>query len=77
MTRRPLHWLLLIAAGAAGGCATKPYLSDGDANSAEVGFTGNPASATELAREHCARYEKGARFLDASENIAYFACEPR
>jgi hypothetical protein len=66
---------LMIVGAAACGCAEKPYLSAGDANSAEVGFSGNLAAATEVAREHCARYEKAPRFLDSSANIAYFACE--
>lgn len=69
--------LVLIAAVAGAGCAAKPYLSEGDANSAEVGFSGDPSVASEIANQHCARYEKVARFLDASENIAYFACEHR
>ncbi len=57
------------------GCAEKPYLSAGDADAAEVGYSRDLAAATEIAKAHCARYEKVPRFLDASENIAYFACE--
>jgi hypothetical protein len=66
----------LVLAAAATSCAEKPYLSAGDAKSAEVGYTRDLAAATEVAREHCARYEKVPRYLDSSENIAYFACEP-
>jgi hypothetical protein len=58
------------------GCATQPYLSAGNANSAEVGYSGDLAAATEVAKQHCARYEKVPRYLDTSENIAFFACEP-
>jgi hypothetical protein len=75
--RRCLAWLIAaLALEAAAACAEKPYLSAGDAKSAEVGYTRDLAAATEVAREHCARYEKVPRYLDSSENIAYFACQP-
>lgn len=67
--------LLLLGAAAASGCAEKPFLSEGDANSAQVGFSRDLVAATEVAKQHCASYEKVPRFLDASANIAYFACE--
>lgn len=67
---------VILAGGAAAGCAGKPYLSSGDANSAAVGYSGNdPAVATAVAKDACARYERVPRFLNAQENIAYFACE--
>ncbi|HUC11605.1 MAG TPA: hypothetical protein VL985_14435 [Stellaceae bacterium] len=70
--------LVLIAiGGSSGGCAGKPFLSAGNANSAEVGYGSDLAAATEVAREHCARYEKVPRYLDSSDNIAFFACEKR
>ena len=69
---------LIAAASATVGCPGKPYLSDGDANSAAVGYIGDDvASTTAVAKEHCARYERVPRFLDAQENIAHFACESR
>jgi hypothetical protein len=70
-------WLLPLFAigGAVGGCVSKPFLSAGNATSAEVGYAGNLAAATEVAREHCARYDKVPRYLDSAENIAFFACE--
>jgi hypothetical protein len=69
---------LFVVGSAAAGCPGQPYLSDGDANSAAVGYIGNDvASATAVAREHCARYERVPRFLDAEENIAHYACESR
>jgi hypothetical protein len=79
------HWarlsiwpLSLIALGGMiWGCAGRPFLSAGDANTAEVGYGGDLAAATEVASEHCARYEKVPRYLDSSENIAFFACEKR
>ncbi len=69
--------LCLIVAGATLGCAEKPFLSSGDASSAAVGYSGDLVAATAVARQHCARYERVPRFLDAEENIAYFACEKR
>jgi hypothetical protein len=66
---------LVPIAAIAAGCAGKPFLSAGNANSAEVGYSTDLAAATEVAKEHCARYEKVPRYLDSSDNIAFFACE--
>jgi hypothetical protein len=67
----------ILAGGVAAGCAGKPYLTSGDANSAAVGYSGNdPAVATGVAKDACARYERVPRFLNAQEDVAYFACEP-
>ncbi|HEV2100650.1 MAG TPA: hypothetical protein VGR45_17225 [Stellaceae bacterium] len=69
---------MIVAGGAVGGCPGKPYLSYGDATSASVGYINNDiTAATAVAAEHCARYERVPRFLDAQENIAHFACESR
>jgi hypothetical protein len=72
-------WLLLsiMIGSICCGCAEKPFLSAGDAKSAEVGYGRDLTAATEVAKGHCARYDRVPRFLDSSENIAYFACEPR
>ena len=56
------------------GCAAKPFLLDGDANSAEVGYGLDLAAATAVAKEHCARYERVPQFLESGEDVAYFAC---
>ncbi len=76
---RSAPWLLLsiMIGSICYGCAEKPFLSAGDAKSAEVGYGRDLTAATEVAKEHCARYDRVPRFLDSSENIAYFACEPR
>lgn len=77
MNRRLRRLALSAAFVLAAGCTPKPFLSAGDANSAEVGYGGRDlTAATEVAREHCARYEKVPRYLDSSENIAFYACEP-
>jgi hypothetical protein len=67
---------LMPAAAAVTGCAGKPFLLDGDANSAQVGYSGNdPTVAAAVAKDACARYERVPRFLNAAENVAYFTCE--
>lgn len=69
---------LVLAGGAAAGCAPKPFLSSGGANSATVGYAGGDlAAATAVAKNHCARYERVPRFLYAGANFANFACENR
>ncbi len=69
--------LLPMLVGAIGyGCAEKPFLSAGDASSAQVGYSHDLTAATEVAKEHCARYDRVPRYLDSSDNIAFFACEP-
>jgi hypothetical protein len=73
--RAALGALCLVLVGAAAGCAEKPFLSSGDANSAAVGYGDDLAAATAVARQHCLSYDRVPRFLDAEENIAYFACE--
>ncbi len=66
---------LILAGAAADGCTTTPFLASGDANSAAVGFAGgNLAAATAVAQDHCARYERVARFLETQEDVAYFEC---
>ncbi|MBV8120566.1 MAG: hypothetical protein JO081_11600 [Alphaproteobacteria bacterium] len=70
--------LSLIAPGCLlDSCAGQPFLSAGTPDSAEVGYSGDLAAATEVAKEHCARYEKVPRYLDSAEDIAFFACEKR
>ncbi len=66
---------LILLAGLGAGCAgPKPFLIDGDANSAEVGYSSTPANTDALARAHCARYERVPQFLQAEQNVAYFSC---
>ena len=52
----------------------KPFVLQGDANAAQVGFGGSIEDATLVAKHHCAQYERVPRFLEAGENIAYFDC---
>ena len=75
MAARPI--ILLVVAGASLGAACtgpKPFLIRGDANSAQVGFSGSTEGAALVAKQHCARYERLPRFLEAEENVAFFDC---
>src|SRR5271156_2823211 len=49
-----------------------PFLLQGDANSAQVGYSGEIEGATLVARQHCAQYERVPLFLEAEENVAFF-----
>jgi hypothetical protein len=71
---RRLAIAFLAGALAAACTAPKPFLLRGDANAAQVGFTGDIDAATLVAKQHCARYERTPRFLEAEENIAFFDC---
>lgn len=70
-----MFFLMLGASLSAACTGPKPFLLQGDASSAQVGYTGgNIESATLVAKQHCARYERVPRFLEAGENIAFFDC---
>jgi hypothetical protein len=51
-----------------------PFLRQGDANSAEIVYSGDVASALPIARRHCAQYERVPRLADAGLDIAVFDC---
>jgi len=79
MTRSIATVLLVLATGAA--CATlsgctepHPFVRAGNANSVEVGYSGDVASALPAARQHCAQYERVPRLVNAGEDIAIFDC---
>jgi hypothetical protein len=65
---------LLFEALVSGCTGPKPFLLQGDANSAQVGYSGEIEGATLVARQHCAQYERVPRFLEAQENVAFFDC---
>ena len=67
--------LTLAFAGLGSACTgPKPFLLQGDANSAQVGYSSDIDAATPVARQHCAQYERVPRFLEAQENVAFFDC---
>jgi hypothetical protein len=65
---------LLFAALGSACTGPKPFLLQGDANSAQVGYSGDIDGTTLVARQHCAQYERLPRFLEAQENVAFFDC---
>ena len=74
MTARQI-FRLVLAVGIVAGCSeSTPFLLQGDAASAQVGYGGNLEAATPVAKKHCAQYERVPRFLEAQENVAFFDC---
>lgn len=69
--------LAAIALGSPlGGCnGPQPSIREGDAQSVEIMYAGNVATAMPLAAQHCARYERVARLVDPGIDHALFACD--
>jgi hypothetical protein len=55
----------------------RPFLRQGDANSAEIGYSGDIADTLPIARQHCAQFERVPRLVDAGLEIAHFDCVGR
>ncbi|MBV8889000.1 MAG: hypothetical protein JO305_04960 [Alphaproteobacteria bacterium] len=69
---------LLAVVGLDSGCLpVQPWLRQGDANSAEIGYAGDLQGATRIAGQHCAAYERVARLVRTDLDFAYFDCLPR
>jgi hypothetical protein len=73
---------LMLAVAAAGvalsGCtAPHPAIRNGNANSVEVSYAGDVASAQPLARQHCAQFERVPRLVDPGLDVAVFDCVRR
>ncbi len=71
--------VLLLAVGSAAaalsGCsAPHPAIRSGDANSVEVSYAGDVASALPAARRHCAGFERVPRLAETGIDTAIFAC---
>jgi hypothetical protein len=54
-----------------------PFVRAGDANSVEIGYSGDVETALPIARRHCAQFEKAPRLVDAGANVAVFNCITR
>jgi hypothetical protein len=65
---------LLCSSLAAGCSAPKPFLLNGDAKGADIGYAMDPAATLPVARLHCAEYERVPRLLQAQDNVAYYEC---
>jgi hypothetical protein len=73
---------LILAGGAAAavlsGCtAPHPAIRSGDANSVEVSYAGDVASALAVARQHCGQFERVPRLVDPGVDLAVFECVRR
>jgi hypothetical protein len=70
----PWRLCVVFAGGITFACAAKPFLFEGNANSAQVMYGGDVAAATAVAKRHCAQFERVPQFREISEDIAYFDC---
>lgn len=74
MIAQRISFLILAGSFISGCAAAKPFLLQGNATSAQVGYGGNVDDATLVARKHCAQYERVPRLVEAEENVAFFDC---
>jgi hypothetical protein len=66
---------LILLGGLMFGCTEpRPFLLDGDAKGAEIGYATDLAATLPVAKLHCAEYERVPRLLQAQDNIAYYEC---
>ena len=69
-----------MAAGATAtlaGCTTPhPFVVSADEKSVDIGYSGDPAAALPVARNHCAAYQRVPRLAYTGDSIAYFDCVP-
>ena len=54
-----------------------PFVRAGNANSVEIGYSGDVEAALPVARQHCAQFEKVPRLVDAGADVAVFNCVSR
>jgi hypothetical protein len=65
----------MLAIAVLSGCtAPHPTIRNGDANSVEISYAGDVASALPLARQHCAQFERVPRLVDPGLDVAVFDC---
>jgi hypothetical protein len=69
--------VLLLLATLAGCIEPHPFVRAGNANSVEVVYSGDVATAVPSARQHCAKYERVPRLVNAGADIALFDCVGR
>ena len=51
-----------------------PFVREGNADSVEIGFSGDLSNAMPLARKHCAQFERVPRYAMPSLDGAVFDC---
>ena len=78
MTRSIAAVLLVLACATLSGCVEpQPFVRAGNADSVEVVYSGDAASALPAARQHCAQFERVPRLVNAGADIALFDCVGR
>jgi hypothetical protein len=66
---------MLVACGGSGPFgAPVPFVREGNAESVEIGFTGDVSNAMPLARRHCAQFERVPRYLMPALDGGVFEC---
>jgi hypothetical protein len=73
-SRAAALFLGLIAATLAACGGPRPFVREGNAESVEIGFSGDVANAMPLARKHCAQFEREPRFVSPTLDGAVFDC---
>ena len=51
-----------------------PFVREGNAESVEIGFSGDLSNAMPLARKHCAQFERVPRYAMGALDGAVFDC---
>ena len=51
-----------------------PFVREGNADSVEIGFSGDLSNAMPLARKHCAQFERVPRYAMGAQDGAVFDC---
>jgi hypothetical protein len=51
-----------------------PFVREGNADSVEIGFSGDPSKAMPLARKHCAQFERVPRYTEPTLDGGIFEC---
>ena len=51
-----------------------PFVREGNAESVEIGFTGDVSNAMPLARKHCARFDRVPRYVQPTLDGGLFDC---
>jgi hypothetical protein len=67
---------MLSACGGASGVfgGPGPFVREGNADSVEIGFSGDVSNAMPRARKHCAQFERVPRYVEPTLDGGIFEC---
>jgi hypothetical protein len=51
-----------------------PFVREGNADTVEIGFSGDASNAMPLARKHCAQFERVPRYVQPTLDGGIFEC---